>query len=172
MKFDNKSVPTEKYYERSSRVFVRLIKQCDVENEDAVEFIILNKMLRYSKSLHCVDQKQDPMERKKVLKIVLDFMQTAKEKGTLIKFLNPEKLFYKDDYADILHLLICQDGYKENLKQYLEIFASVYSNNDQVLCSLLREFDRFQNNFWATTIGLRFHVGKLEGKIYTVSERK
>ena len=87
-------------------MFVRLIKQYDVENEDTVE-LILNKMLRYSKSLRCVDQKQDPMERKKVLKIVLDFMQTAKEKGTLIKFLNPEKLFYKDDYADILHFLIC-----------------------------------------------------------------
>ena len=87
--FDFKSVPTVKYYdEQSNRVFVRLIKQYDVENEDTVE-LILNKMLRYSKSLRCVDQKQDPMERKKVLKIVLDFMQTAKEKGTLIKFLNP-----------------------------------------------------------------------------------
>ena len=102
----------------------------------------MNKMLRDSKSLSCVDQKHDPTESKKVLKTVLDFMQTAKENGTLNKFLDPDRkrTYYHD--ADVLHFLICQDGYEEHLKQYLQIYSSVYTDNDRVLCSLFKELFR------------------------------
>ena len=142
--FDSR-FPFERYYEQSSRVFERLIKRYDVANDEKVKFI-LNKMLQDSKqikkSLRCGHWKHDPMEKKKVLKIVLDFMLAAKEMGTLNAFLSQKTLDNKDNYADVLHFLICQEGYEDHLKQYLEIFSSVYANDDQVQCSLLKRLFR------------------------------
>ena len=98
--------------------------------------------------IHCVASIGKTTERKVVLKLVLYFMQTAKENGTLNKFLDPiekgvyitESLMYthrKENYNVILPFLICDCD--EQFKQFLKIFSSVYSNYEQKLCGLLED---------------------------------
>ena len=138
----------DKYYEQSSRVFERLIKYYEVENEDKVKFI-LEKMLRHTKTLRCVDGNSNATEWRNVLKLVLDFMSEAKDKGKLNKFLDPEKekeAEYLD--AQLLHFLICQDNCESLLEHYLTLFSKIYPEKDAVLLNLLEQaFDYYGNTF-------------------------
>ena len=133
------------FYEQSSRVFERVIKQCDVKNEEEVN-LILERMLRDSPALRCDDWENNLTERKKVLELVLNFMQKAKENGTLNRFLDPESIRAKTNDVEVLHFLICQDGYEEHLKQYLQIFVRVYEK-DEVTIDLVKNLLTYKMHF-------------------------
>ena len=75
-------------------------------------------------------------------------MQEANKNNTLNTFLNPKYKWAEPQGADLLHFLICQDGYEDHLKQYLEILYSVYPmNNGQMQIDLLTKLLKRQEEF-------------------------
>ncbi|XP_046457772.1 uncharacterized protein LOC124204695 isoform X2 [Daphnia pulex] len=133
------------FYEQSSDAYKRLLSYFSSPSE--IEFInILSHILYYPMQIYQDDLFWNEVEKKKILKLVLDFM--GKNLATLKRILkNRPNVVDVMQMKFALHFFMCNDYYDNELKQYLELLSFAYSSEPSFLNLFGATFNISESHF-------------------------
>jgi hypothetical protein len=137
-------VSSKFFYEQSSEAYKRLLSYFSSPSESELN-TILDHILYYPMQIYLDDLLWNEVEKKKILKLVLDFM--GKNLATLKRILKDPNSNAEKQMKFALHFFMCNDYYDNELKQYLELLSSAYSSEPSFLNLFRATFNISESHF-------------------------